>query len=74
MPLLSYPLLTGKQRGVVTGTIKDKKIMGNLYTHGIHKNVTGLKLFIYIAIDEIGKALKFMISKQLLIFFSVKTI
>lgn len=74
MPLLSYPLLTGKQRGVVSGTIKDKKIMGNLYTHGIHKHVTDLELFIYIAIDGIGKALKFMISKQLLLFFSVKTI
>ncbi|MGG6430408.1 hypothetical protein ACQ5TV_10585 [Acetobacter ghanensis] len=31
--------------------------MGNLYTYGIHKNLTPVYLFIYIAIDEIGKIL-----------------
>ena len=31
--------------------------MGNLYTYGIHKNLTPVELFVYIAIDEIGKVL-----------------
>ncbi|NSL93100.1 hypothetical protein [Acetobacter syzygii] len=31
--------------------------MGNLYTYGIHKNLIPAELFVYIAIDEIGKGL-----------------
>ncbi|GBQ51473.1 hypothetical protein AA18895_2270 [Acetobacter ghanensis DSM 18895] len=31
--------------------------MGDLYTYGIHENVTSSELFVYIAINEIGKGL-----------------
>lgn len=31
--------------------------MGNLYTYGIYKNLIPAELFVYIAIDEIGKGL-----------------
>ncbi len=31
--------------------------MGDLYTYGIHENVTSVELFVYIAINEIGKGL-----------------